>query len=37
MRKIPFNNKWDTLTAEELERILDEAFRAVARRNSDAI
>ncbi len=26
MRKIPFNNKWDTLTNEELEQILDEVF-----------
>lgn len=27
--KTPFINKWDTLTDNELERILDEAFRAV--------
>ena len=26
MRKIPFNNKWDTLTNEELEQILGEVF-----------
>lgn len=29
MTKAPFVNRWDTLTAEELDRILDEAFASV--------
>ena len=29
MSKVPFYNRWDDLTDEELERILDAAFRAV--------
>jgi hypothetical protein len=28
MSKVPFYNRWDELTTEELERILDAAFRA---------
>ena len=32
MSKVPFYNRWDELTDEELERILDAAFRAVAQR-----
>ena len=27
-----FNNKWETLTTAELEKILDQAFKAVAQR-----
>ena len=27
-----FNNKWQTLTTAELEKILDQAFKAVAQR-----
>lgn len=34
MSKVPFYNRWDELTTEELERILDAAFRAV-REKSD--
>jgi hypothetical protein len=26
MSKVPFNNKWSTLTTEELDRILDSVF-----------
>jgi len=29
MRKTPFYDRWATLTDEELERILDAAFKAV--------
>ena len=29
MSKVPFYNRWDELTTEELERILDAAVRAV--------
>lgn len=28
----PFNDKWASLTDAELERLLDEAFRAVAKK-----
>jgi hypothetical protein len=31
----PFVNKWATLTTEELERILDEAFEAVAAKKAE--
>ena len=27
--KTPFNNKWATLTSEELDKILDAVFRKV--------
>ena len=32
MSRVPFYNRWDELTDEELERILDAAFRAAVQR-----
>lgn len=34
MSKVPFYNRWDDLTDEELERILDAAFRAVREKSN---
>jgi predicted phosphoribosyltransferase len=35
MSKAPFYNRWDELTDEELERILDDAFRAVREKSNE--
>lgn len=34
MSNVPFYNRWDELTTEELERILDAAFRAVREKSN---
>ena len=34
MSRVPFYNRWDELTDEELERILDAAFRAVREKSN---
>jgi hypothetical protein len=34
MSRVPFYNRWDELTTEELERILDAAFRAVREKSN---